>query len=277
MNIRLNSKSAKFVLPIVAVGSIVLLAWSGKVYLATRLGRTPVMQNLTFAARLDPGSAEYQWQLGRLLEYSPDSADPVAALSHLRRAVELSPYDPQAWLDLGSSYQFRGNLEEAENCLRRADFLAPHLPNIQWALGNFMLLRGDVDESLKHFKVVLEGTDRYNQVIFDTPWKASGDPAKILDELISRNPPSEFKYLYYLLGRHDYANSAGVWKRIATGPGIFRPEDASPYLDGLISARRPVEAWQVWSDMRARGLLRLRLHAQRSERRPKRRFRDAAA
>lgn len=256
MVIRLKSRPAKFAaFAVTVLGAVLLLGWSGKAYLATRLERSPSLRNLTYAVRLDPSSAEYQWELGRLLEYSPESTDPSPALDHLRRATELSPYDPSIWLDLGSAYEFQGRTSEAVACLRRADFLAPTLPNTQWGIGNFFLLHGDIDESFKHFSVVLVGSDRYTRVIFDTAWKVSGDPAKILDELIPRNLSVEFNYLGYLLGRRDYASAAGVWKRIITGPDAFRPELASGYVDSLINAGRPVDAWQVWSDLRSRGLL----------------------
>ena len=241
---------------LVAMTLVALLTfWILRTYLAERAGQKPALSSLQFAARLDPSNSDYQLRLGRFYEYDPAHTDPGQAMAHLERAVELNPYDPQTWLELGAAHEFQGQTGQAEACLRRADFLAPNLPPVQWAIANFFLLHGNVDEAFRHFKVVLAGSTRYNQVIFDTAWKASGDGGKILQELVPERVGPEFDYLAYLLSHHNFGDAQSVWKRIVTNSESFRAAQAAGYIDGLIGAHRPAEAYQAWNDLRTKGLI----------------------
>jgi hypothetical protein len=241
---------------LVATTLVALLTfWILRTCLAERAGQKPVLSSLQFAARLDPSNSDYQLRLGRFYEYDPANTDPDRAMAHLERAVELNPYDPQTWLELGAAHEFQGQTGQAEACLRRADFLAPNLPPVQWAIANFFLLHGNVDEAFRHFKVVLAGSTRYSQVTFDTAWKASGDGGKILQELVPERVGPEFDYLAYLLSHHNFADAQSVWKRIAGNSESFRAAQAAGYIDGLIGAHRPAEAYQAWNDLRTKGLI----------------------
>ena len=102
---------------------------------------------------------------------------------------------------------------------------------------------------------MLKGSSRYNQVIFDTAWKASGDADTILDEMIPSDPGSRFAYLDYLRSRKNYEAAARVWKRIVDGQGTFPAWKSANYIDGLLEAHRPVEAYRVWEDLRNKGLI----------------------
>ena len=251
-----SSRSLRPVTAIVAVAAVTLLAfWVVRTYLAERAGQRPALSSLQLAARLDPNNSDYQLRLGRFYEYDPANTDPEQAMAHLERAVELNPYDPQTWLELGAAHEFQGQTGQAETCLRRADFLAPNLPPVQWAIANFFLLHGNVDEAFRHFKVVLDGSTRYNQVIFDTAWKASGDGGKILQELVPERVGPEFDYLAYLLSRHNFADAQSVWKRIVGTSANFHPAQAAVYINALIEVHRPGEAYQAWNDLRAKGLI----------------------
>ena len=256
MRVLLSGRFSKFVAVPGAAAALAFGAfWILSTYLAERAGQRPALSSLQLAARLDPNNSDYQLRLGRFYEYDPANTDPDRAMAHLERAVELNPYDPETWLELGAAHEFQGQTGQAETCLRRADFLAPNLPPVQWAIANFFLLHGNVDEAFRHFKVVLHGSTRYNQVIFDTAWKASGDGGKILQELVPERVGAEFDYLAYLLSRHNFADAQSVWKRIAGTSENFHPAQAAVYINALIEVRRAGEAYQAWNDLRAKGLI----------------------
>ena len=231
------------------------VGWIAKAYVANVVTLTPTAKNLELAVRLDPRNANYHLMLGRLYEYSVADIQPEKALEHFRRAVQLNPNDPQAWLDLGTAIQFQGNTSEAERCLRSADLLAPNMPAFQWPIGNFYLLQGNVKEAFRHLKVVLAGTSQYDQIVFTTAWKASEDPNEILEQLIPQHPPTEFSYLYFLLSQQRFEEAQAVWKRIMSGSESFGPQAARGYMDTLINARRPGEAYEIWTEMQNKGLI----------------------
>jgi len=195
-------------------------------------------------------------RLGSLYEYSPVDMQVGKAEEDFRRATHLDPYDPQTWLDLAAALQFQGRTDEAEACRRRVDLLAPKIPAYQWPLANFYLLQGNTEEALRHFKLVLAGTSQYDTNVFTLAWKATDDAGKILEELIPERAKTEFNYLNFLLSQHRLDDAEPVWKRIIDGSEEFSPKDASPYIDTLIARHKPEEAYQVWTDLQMRGLIR---------------------
>lgn len=235
--------------------AMMVVVWVVRTYLATRLGESFTLNSLKLATVLDPNNEAYQLRIGRFYQYNPADMDPDEAMRRVKRAVDLSPYDPQAWIDLGAALEFQGETAQAEACLRRADYLAPNLPPIQWSIGNFFLLHGNVDEAFRHLEVVLDGSTRYNQAVFDIAWKASDDPSKILDELIPRHAASELAYLSYLVQRRNFDAAHGAWKRIVAGAETFQPSETSAYIDSLIAVHRLDEAYQVWNDLGSKRMI----------------------
>lgn len=231
-------------------------AWRAKSFIAERLageGATPA--RLEEAARLDPSNALYELDLGRLYQYVPAEINPERAISHLKHAVELNAHDPETWLDLGAALELQGRVHEAETSFNRANDLAPRIPQVQWAIANFLLLHGDVDHAFPHFRVVLAGTSRYNQAIFDIAWKASGNSAKILDEVIPRELTAELAYLHYLVPLGRLAEAQAVWNRLVSGPDRIPANEAADFIEHLIGNRKPDEAFGVWTDLRRKGLI----------------------
>jgi hypothetical protein len=246
----------RLLMVLVSIIFLAVVGWIAKACVAYELSRKPTVKNLELAARLDPGNADYHLMLGRLYQYNVADLEPDKALEHFRRAAELSPSNPRAWVDLAAALEFQGKISESEACLRRADFLAPNLPAFQWPIANFYLLHGNIDEAFRHFKVVLAGTSEYDGIVFSTAWKASGDPDKILEQLIPRRAATEFSYLYFHISQQRFTEAQSVWKRIMSESEKFTAQQAAGYIDSLITARRPGDAYQVWRDLQSKGLAR---------------------
>ncbi|MGH9358596.1 MAG: tetratricopeptide repeat protein [Terriglobia bacterium] len=256
MKIEIRNHSLRTALvALVIVVCVLAVVWVAKTYFGTLVAEHPTAAGLTSASRLDPGNSDYALDLGRLYEYSVMNARPDLAQKELLRAIRLNPYNTQAWLDLGTSLELEGDIRDAETCLQRVDQLAPRLPKYQWAVGNFYLLHGDVDKSFPHFKMVLAGNPSYAQAIYQTAWKASGNAAQILSELIPKDAGSELNYLNFLLSTHRLDEAAPVWNRIAKGSDQFDPAQAAQYIDALIGAHRASDAYAVWGVLRSKGLI----------------------
>ena len=257
MQIAITPKAVRWLLIVAEIAVLaVLIVWVGRGCVADILSKMPTAGNLERAVKLDPGNAEFPMRLGSLYEYSPVDMQVGKAEEEFRRAAHLDPYDAQTWLDLSAALQFQGRSEEAEACRRRVDLMAPNLPAYQWPLANFYLLQGSTDEALRHFKLVLAGTSQYDTNVFTLAWKASGDAGKILQELIPERAQTEFSYLNFLISQHRLDDAEPVWKRILDGGDEFSPKDASPYIDTLIDGHKPGQAYQVWTDLQHKGLIR---------------------
>ena len=257
MQVTIKSRLAqRSLLVILAVLFVLAAVWIGKSYYAYRLSHAVTIQNLRLATELDPGNAEYHIQLGRLYQYSVTNAQPEKAIEQFRMAAQLDPYEPQSWLNLAAALEFQGDTSQAEEYLERASALAPNLPLYQWTIGNYFLLHGNTREAFRHLKVVLAGSREYDQTVFNVAWKASGDASQILAELIPPDLPAEFSYLNYLVAKQSYPDAQAVWKRIADSRASFEPQDAAPYIDSLLRTNHPGEAYQVWTDLERRGMIR---------------------
>jgi len=257
MQIAIKTKAARWLLVTVeAAILVVLVGWVGKTYLADRLANRVTTYNLERAVKLDPSNADYHMQLGGLYEYSPLEVQLGKAEEHFRRATSLDPYDPQTWLNLAAALQLQGRPEEAEVCLQRVHLLAPNIPTYQWPIANFYLLQGNTDEAFRHFKLVLAGTGQYDSNVFSLAWKATDDAEKILQQVIPELVYTEFRYLNFLVSQRRLDAARAVWRRIVAGREEFSPDQSSLYIDTLVGARRVEEAYQVWTDLQKKGLIR---------------------
>ena len=256
MQILVEGRNAQRVLVIsLTVGFVLATAWIAKTYFAGRAGHILTIESLRLATRLNPGNSTYHVQLGRLYQYSITNPRPKEAILEFQDAVKANPYDPQAWINLAAAHEFQGDTSKAEEDLRHASSLAPHLPVYQWTIGNYFLLHGNTQEAFRHLKVVLAGSRQYDRTVFNVAWKASGNAAQILQELIPNSLPAEFSYLNYLVAEQRMPEAETLWKRIAAAPKTFDPHEASGYIDTLIKTGRADAAYRAWIDLQGKGLI----------------------
>jgi tetratricopeptide (TPR) repeat protein len=257
MRIQVEGQSAQRILMIsLGVGFVLATGWIVRNFFADRAGHTLTIDSLRLATRLDPGNSTYHVQLGRLYQYSITDPKPAEAIQQFQQAVKANPYDPQAWINLAAAHEFRGDPSRAEEDLRHASTLAPNLPQFQWTIGNYFLLHGNTEEAFQHLKVVLAGSRQYDRTLFNIAWKASGNAEQILQKLIPNSLPAEFSYLNYLIAEQRFSAAEAVWKRIATTPETFNPHETSDYIDALIKTGQVDTAYQVWTDLQGKGLIR---------------------
>lgn len=231
-------------------------AWVAKACVASILAEKLTVKDLQISTSLDPGNAENHLLLGRFYEYSVGEMDPDKAVEHFRRAADLNPYSPKVWLNLAAAMEFQGNTRDSEEYLRQADYLAPAISFYQWPIGNFYLLHGDTSNAFKHLRIVLSGTREYDRLLFEIAWKGSENPDAILEELIPDNLNAEFSYLNYLWLNGHFPQAKAAWKRIVEGSAQFSPWWAAGYINKLISTHKPNDAFQAWTDLIQKGLIK---------------------
>jgi predicted Zn-dependent protease len=94
------------------------------------------LDTLQQAVAADPDDAVPRSHLGRLLVLMADNAQ---ALPHLERAAQLTPDDPQVWLDLQSLYERSQRLDGAFEARRRAEAVAGGRAIVQNEQGLYQL------------------------------------------------------------------------------------------------------------------------------------------
>jgi hypothetical protein len=88
MAIVLENPTRQVVLSGVLVLAALLLFFSTRDFVASKLAAIDNQSRLSLAIRLAPGNAEYQYRLGKLLAFVQN--DPAAALQYYKSAVSLN-------------------------------------------------------------------------------------------------------------------------------------------------------------------------------------------
>ena len=96
------------------------------------------------ASREYASSARARAEHGRLLLASGRAK---VALGELSEAAKLDPGDAMLQVDLGRAYEAAGRLDEAEAAYRESIRLAPRLPRGHYALGRLLIKRGGREEA----------------------------------------------------------------------------------------------------------------------------------
>lgn len=227
----------------VTVGLGLAAAASIRVFLAERRLETVRKEDLERSVRLAPGNSEAWARLGALLEREGDAAGAARALE---QALRLNSYNAPAWVDLALHWELEGDAARAERCLLQAVRVDGGV-STHWALVNFYLRQGVDDRFWNVMRATLRGSRTELESAFDLCWRASGDPAEILQKAIPDSPEILRRYFGYVLGAGRKPALEAVWRRLS--PHLV-PADRDlglRYADLLLEDRRIAEAVEVWN------------------------------
>src|SRR5579863_1045824 len=119
MKISFQNPGRKRAVAAVAVLLAVLyFGFAGRELIASWLGDRAELKSLQWAARLDPGNADYRNHLGRY--YDLVARDPASAVGYYKAAVQLNPHSARYWFDLAGAYQVLGDTASQAASLEQA-------------------------------------------------------------------------------------------------------------------------------------------------------------
>jgi tetratricopeptide (TPR) repeat protein len=222
-----------------------------RIFLAEWRMQTVAQADLERAVRLAPGNADAWARLGALRDREGDAAGAAQALAE---AVRLNPFQAPAWIDLGLHWELEGDVSRAERCLLQA-VRADRSWAVQWALVNFYLRQGRQDQFWSSLRDALQGGRTDLDAAFDLCWRASQEPAEILQKGIPDAPEILRSYFRYLLDRGRKPGPEQVWLRLAPHLNSADLDLGLRYTDQLLEERRVAEAVQVWNGLSERRLL----------------------
>ena len=140
MKIPFNSPARKRLIAALAlVFAAVYLGLVTLTFMASIAGARTGLTWLKTAVWLDPGNADYRNHLGRY--YDIMARDPVAAISHYKKTVELNPHSARFWFDLASSYQVLGDVTNQSIALEHAIQADSMTPDVAWEAANLYLVQ----------------------------------------------------------------------------------------------------------------------------------------
>ena len=200
------------------------------------------------AVRLEPANAENWYFLGRYWQYSLDDPNPSLAISSFRRALSLNPRYSDAWLDLGTVYEFEGDSSAARDAYLQASNAYPASAAVAWRFGNFLLRQGDTQQGFAEIRRAVYADPKRSAEAFSRCWRVDPDVSSVLDNVI---PPKQTAYLDIireLAADNQLAATLTVWQRLVSLHPRMSPADVIFFADFLIQKGHFDDAHGIWQD-----------------------------
>jgi tetratricopeptide (TPR) repeat protein len=212
-------------------------------FLADYFSRRLDLPSLQLAARLEPGNAEYEYQLGRY--FLQTQREPETAVRFFRSATALNPHNAGYWLELSRTYRRFANNDQQEEALQHAVAADPSTPDVAWDAGNFYWALGETDKALREFRVVLE-QNPYSLAALECGWKIKPDLDLLLRDVVPRNAEAYSSFLDFLVSRNEPAAAARVWTQMVQLQQTVEPRHVFDYVRYLIDRRDVEHARRAW-------------------------------
>lgn len=198
---------------------------------------------LNLAAQQMPNSARIHL---RLAEAATTNAD-AAAPQHAARAVNLAPWNYQAWRALAVAQETHGD-ESAEQSLRTAARLAPHHAEVNWQLANLLLRRGQLAASLAPFRVAVASNNELRAIVYDLLWQASSGDLNTLSRMAGDDPEAQLALAQFLTEQSRAADAINVFRAVAPRARLASTRTAG-FITSLLNAGQYETARALWLEV----------------------------
>jgi TolB-like protein len=188
------------------------------------------------ALQLNPGSFDVQQSYAG---FQSSLGNHEAAIEAAKKAIELDPLAPQAYLALSSALTNARQYEKAESAARRAVALAADRSSVHGQLGTVLLMLGRPDEALAEFDLERVQWQRMTgrALVFATKGEKGQARAELAAMLKAKNIGEAASYQYAQINaRLDDRDEAFRWlakAREIRDPGLTGNVFVDPILDPL--------------------------------------------
>ena len=212
----------------------------------------PTVESLERAVQLTPENSTGWVRLGRTQARLGASADQIT--SHFRKAIEVGPYDSEAWIALAIQLELSGETTQAEEHLQRA-FAINNGFESRWNLANFYLRQGRVPEFWRWIRETIAFAPRGFRPAVDLCWRAFDDPRVILENGVPDLPAVNYRYFSYLLETRRLDGATQVWDRMQSDLASHSLGPFLSYINALLTNNKVTEAVRAWNRLCEVGLL----------------------
>ncbi|HEY7784402.1 MAG TPA: tetratricopeptide repeat protein [Pyrinomonadaceae bacterium] len=140
------------------------------------------------AVRLAPDDPQVHFARGVLLRSNGELAEAIVSF---KRSIELRRLDTSAWLELGKTYQAKGDLKAAIDAFSVGVQVAPYYAEPRWLLGNSLLNNGQTVEAFRELRVAAQSDPELLQPVIELAWKAFGGvPQRVVEAIEPKTEPA---------------------------------------------------------------------------------------
>ena len=215
--------------------SVLLIGAAAKEYAALHFAAKADLSGLQTAVRLEPGNADYHYQLGRYLLLGNSWGD---ATRSFRAAVALNPHRAAYWLELAAAYELQKDLLGQTDALNHAVQADPMSPHVAWEAGNLFLARGETGKALTQMRVVLAGDHSLAPLALQQCWRAAPDVERLLRDLMPPSTDAHIAFLYFLMGKGETAATFKVWNNLSQLGQTIDTRPVFDYVHYLLELQR---------------------------------------
>jgi tetratricopeptide (TPR) repeat protein len=204
------------------------------------------------ASRLEPGSPEIWYQLGRFHQLDFDHSDVPQAISDYQRAVRLNPHSPYYKLDLASALEMAGRNGEADRYFRAAQADYPISAEVSWKYGNFLLRQQRLPEAYAQIRRALSVDEKLIPLAVSRAWRSDPDVHLLLGQVLPDTAKADWGALEFLTGEHEGAAAVAVWRHLIEKKPEIEWTNVFALMDLLLAQDQFEEAQGVWRQAIAR-------------------------
>jgi tetratricopeptide (TPR) repeat protein len=220
--------------------TLVYVGLAASQFAAFWLGSRVKLTSLEWAARLDPGNADYRDHLGRY--YDLVARDPAAAVGQYKTAVQLNPHSARYWFDLAGAYQVLGDTVNQTAALERAIQADSMTPDVAWEAANLYLVQGENEKALREFRVVLANDSSLANIAIQFCWRIEPDVDALLRDVLPPHNDAYIAFLSLLEDKQETAGLAKVWNALLQTNQPFERRYADTYFQYLIKHKEVDQA-----------------------------------
>jgi tetratricopeptide (TPR) repeat protein len=230
-----------------AVFALAYMTLAGSQFVASWLGGRVDLKSLQWAARLDPGNADYRNHLGRY--YDLVTRDPNSAVAQYKAAVQLNPHSARYWFDLASAYQVLGDTGNQTSSLEHAIQADATTPDVAWEAANLYLVQGENEKALREFRVVIANDPSLGYAAIQFCWRIEPDVDGLLRDVIPAHADALATFLSLLESKGDTNGSIKVWNSLIQTHQPFEQGSANEYVRFLIQHKEVDQAVLAWKQI----------------------------
>jgi hypothetical protein len=219
-------------------------ALSAAYFLAAAYAQKLDLASLQKAIRLDPGNAEYRYELGRYEMLI--SQEPESAAQSFRAALSLNPHDSRYWLELANAYHVLGATQAQRSALERAIEVDPQTPQTAWQVANFYWARGEDGRFLQKMAVVLQNDPELAPAALERVWRIRPDIDYLLQNVVRDNAAAYSSLLALMVSHQEMNAAAKVWDRLVQLGQPIERRLVFDYVQFLVEHHEARESALAW-------------------------------
>src|SRR2546422_276812 len=193
-------------IPLVASGLLLsygaVSTWSEQTYRDNAHAPSWCKRWLLDGEKLAQRAYPLQWEGG---------AGRAAAVADFQLILARDPASARRWCDLGDALLESGQAGRAKYCFTQALTRAPNSPIVGVRAANFYFRIGERENALRQMSLVLQRVADYDEVVFNSYSRFSGNIQEILGAGIPADRRAAHSYLQYLLARKRLDEARAAW------------------------------------------------------------------